>query len=195
MFVVSPYAPEVRLLWRDGAVRHFSSVAAAARYAREYRLLGNYGRDLAIGDAFGITERRFDRELGFHWYSRAPHVVCRTEHGDVVPVESLLESAGFRRWYVFSWWRAQRPEDYRRAPVPGVHKHRGRNYFRYPQTARELRQQVAYAEELREHGLTPQQVGRVRDVVTAWDDIPRDVDNRGWKKHRPYQARGRFPAP
>lgn len=190
MFVVPLYVAEYRLLWRDGSVLRFPSLVAAGRYAREHDLLGCYVRNTEIGDDFGPTERVFEYGVGFRWLPRAPHLVCRSEHGDVVSVDELRVAAGLRRSFRFSWWREQRPEDYRCAPVPGVHKSAGYHYFRHPQTQRELRGQVAYLDHLHEHGLNSARVGRVRDVPSAWDDIPRHVDHN-WKRHRRTRYRAR----
>ena len=85
-------------------------------------------------------------------------------------------TAGWRFWR----WSKQRFR-YRCDPVPGIRKWRGgSNCFRYPRTLQEL--STGYIADDEDHtSLTAAQVHkitRVRDLPTAWDDIP-----RGWRKH------------
>jgi len=181
MFVVPPYHQEIRLLWRDGSYLRFPSVLEAARFARGHGLLPPH-RQGPIGDHLGPTERVYVGDGKFAWVSSWPDVVVRSEFGDVISEASLY--AAIRRPWRWSWQRdPQRPQDYRRAPVPGVHKSRGYGYFRHPQTHRDLEEQARYLDDLAEVGLSAAKVGRIRHVVSAWDDIPRHLDHC-WKRHR-----------
>lgn len=187
MVVVPPYTQEIRLLWRNGAVLRFSSVLEAARYARATGLLPRYSEGV-LGEAFGPTRRSLVPGPGcrFEWTRYPPHVVCCTEFGEPISSAALyLALQGPRRT---PWWWVQRPEDYRRAPVPGVHKFHGSSYFRHPKTRRDLEDRARYDDELQDVAMSSQKVGRVRKIVSAWDDIPRHLDNN-WKRHRLTQYR------
>lgn len=192
MFDVPPPAPEIRLLWRDGSVLRFSSVLSAAVFAQAHGLLRPFGKP-AVGEHFGpwVRSFRFPPDGGWNceWEPKAPHVVCCTGPGDPVPVDDLLSALGLRRPLRFAWYE-QRPEDYRKGPVPGVHKRNGYGWFRYPKTCAERRRQAAAEDDLREYGMTLQQAGRVRNLVSERDDISRHAE-RSWKRHRRHQARRR----
>jgi hypothetical protein len=99
-----------------------------------------------------------------------------------------------KRGDLLATWR-NRAFHYRQDPVPGVHKYRGgRYYFRHPKTLQELSSGYI-ADDLDYSTLTAPQIiklTRVRNIPTAWDDIPRgDIRlNSSWKRHRSTQYYG-----
>ena len=189
MFNVPPFTPEILLIWRDGFILRFNSLAAASQAARARRLF-HYYRTPEIGLRFGAWDS-YTRILGCEGLGaaaaapRKPHIIARTELGDVIDPRDL-EKATLAPWRISRCAKAN--STFRRDPVPHRGKISARGYYRHPKTQREIREQGSYLDSLNDAGLTPRNVGRIRNLPTAWDDSGRNVD-RCWKSHRQKQHR------
>jgi len=112
------------------------------------------------------------------------------EYGFEIPAWRLREEAAFigleDRWLACRWWRRpMRPEDFRVAPVPGIHKVKGgHGWCRHPHTTAELRENEALDldDEASEIGLRPR--ARRNNVPTWYDDLPHAKSGNSWKRYR-----------
>lgn len=94
-------------------------------------------------------------------------------------------------FYGLYFGRAPLPYRYRQGPVPYIHK-RGNRYggCRRPQTLQENRDRAARHLDTAELEQSTKRLRYREKLPTNWDDIMRE-DQRSWKKHRKFQARGR----
>lgn len=158
----------------NGVLMTFPSRQAAAAWLGFYALHdGTVGRRVL---------RLTDEVPANHWGMHVRCVYVVMEGGEVVPPEALIPLLPVRR----ARWRreAQRPEDYRKAPVPRVGvSFRGIGHMlRSPRTTALLRD--AWWQE---DGVPPVRA-RLRGHPTRWDDLWRsDMRDRSWKRHRDHQ--------
>lgn len=166
MHVVPVRHPGYRLVGRDGSNRFFANAEALRAWIVEARA--------RVGAAFD----RCHHVPYVGWVGEISHAV-RDGFGDPI------DPAELERILLERIFRSRRPCRYRfrLGPVPGTRCFRGgSSFFRHPRTTNEIRHRDSWDEELRALGFDPRRVGRRRRLVTAYDDIPRNLGDRSWKR-------------
>jgi hypothetical protein len=129
----------------------------------------------ALANAFGLIRVNLDDSAGRHVSG-----VDVLSLVDTVSLE-IEERRASRRLFGGTLPR----EEFRRGPVPGVHKRGRYGWFRGMDTYAARRAAAGFAtdDEAGEAGVRHRAKRNLANLPTAWNDIGRCVD-RSWKRHR-----------
>ncbi|MPR12599.1 hypothetical protein [Microvirga tunisiensis] len=112
-------------------------------------------------------------------------MIVRTALGDTVTRDQVLDLSRKLRA------RPAPPEGtYRNGAWPGIRRHRGHrgSSIRIVRTKQAMTWHDADKEDVLVAGFPPERIGRQRELLTYWSDIPRR-NERSWKSQRKHQWR------
>lgn len=183
---------EVTVRAFNGQVRVFPSLAAAVAAIGRRQIEAITDRPLGFGfDSYLNRDRTYYRSWSYAMSCEATRVIgsplaffdCLGMRIPAWKVQETLANLDTSEEDRHPYFR-RRPHTFRSGPVPGLYSHYRRSYDRHPGTRNELRAAEGYRADLEDLDVRPK--GRVRDLPTYYDDLPRSrgYSVKSWKEYR-----------